>query len=206
MVGCQSCDIPASPQNPQFRRVLWIALILNATMFLLEVSASFFAQSVSLQADSIDFLGDAANYGVSLFVLGHSLKWRARASQLKAASMAAFGIWVIGTAIYNAVVRSNPHAEMMGAMGLLALAVNVGVAIMLFRHRNGDSNSQSVWLCSRNDAIGNIAVIAAAGGVFISGTMWPDLLVAILIGGLGLHSSFTVFKVANQELKVPACQ
>lgn len=206
MVGCQNCDLPASPQNPQFRRVLWIALILNAVMFLLEVSASFFAQSVSLQADSIDFLGDAANYGVSLFVLGHTLKWRARASQLKAASMAAFGIWVIGTAIYNAVVGSNPHAEMMGAMGLLALAVNVGVAIMLFRHRNGDSNSQSVWLCSRNDAIGNIAVIAAAGGVFISGTMWPDLLVAILIGGLGLHSSFTVFKAANQELKVPACQ
>jgi Co/Zn/Cd efflux system component len=91
MVGCQSCDIPASPQNPQFRRVLWIALILNAIMFLLEVSASFFAQSVSLQADSIDFLGDAANYGVSLLVLGHTLKWRARASQLKAASMAAFG-------------------------------------------------------------------------------------------------------------------
>ena len=206
MVGCQSCDIPASPQNPQFRRVLWVALILNATMFLLEVSASFFAQSVSLQADSIDFLGDAANYGVSLFVLGHSLKWRARASQLKAASMAAFGIWVIGTAIYNAVVRSNPHAEMMGAMGLLALAVNVGVAIMLFRHRNGDSNSQSVWLCSRNDAIGNIAVIVAAGGVFLSGSMWPDLLVALLMGGLGLHSSFAVFKVANQELKVPACQ
>lgn len=206
MVGCQSCDIPASPQNPQFRRVLWVALILNAVMFLLEVSASFFAQSVSLQADSIDFLGDAANYGVSLFVLGHSLKWRARASQLKAASMAAFGIWVIGTAIYNAVVRSNPHAEMMGAMGLLALAVNVGVAIMLFRHRNGDSNSQSVWLCSRNDAIGNIAVIVAAGGVFLSGTMWPDLLVALLMGGLGLHSSFAVFKVANQELKVPACQ
>jgi Co/Zn/Cd efflux system component len=175
-------------------------------MFLLEVSASFFAQSVSLQADSIDFLGDAANYGVSLLVLGHTLKWRARASQLKAASMAAFGAWVIGTAIYNAVVSSNPHAATMGAMGLLALAVNVGVAIMLFRHRNGDSNAQSVWLCSRNDAIGNIAVIAAAGGVFISGTMWPDLLVAFLIGGLGLQSSFAVFKAAKQELKAPACQ
>jgi Co/Zn/Cd efflux system component len=120
--------------------------------------------------------------------------------------MAAFGAWVIGTAIYNAVVSSNPHAATMGAMGLLALAVNVGVAIMLFRHRNGDSNAQSVWLCSRNDAIGNIAVIAAAGGVFISGTMWPDLLVAFLIGGLGLQSSFAVFKAAKQELKAPACQ
>ena len=205
MTGCQSCGPVESAQDPRFRKVLWIALILNAVMFVLEAGASLMAQSVSLQADAIDFLGDAANYGISLFVLGHSLTWRARASQIKALSMGAFAVWVLGTAVFNAVTGASPHAPTIGFMGALALMVNTGVAVLLYRHRGGDSNAQSVWLCSRNDAIGNIAVIAAAGAVYISASRWPDLAVAAVIGALGLHSSFKVFGTARVELSSTLC-
>jgi Co/Zn/Cd efflux system component len=153
-----------------YRRVLWVALAVNAGMFVVEIAAGLAAGSVSLQADAIDFLGDAGNYVVSLAVLGLALRWRARAALLKGATMGLFGLWVIGNAAFQAVRGTLPGAEVMGAVGLLALAANVGVAVMLFRHRGGDANRRSVWLCSRNDAIANIAVLLAALGVFGTGT------------------------------------
>lgn len=170
-------------------------------MFILEFAFSFSADSVSLVADSIDFLGDSANYGVSLFVLGSVIATRAKASLLKAATMAAFGIWVIGSVIYNTISNSSPEPHTMGILGLIAMLANLIVAIMLYSFRDGDSNMKSVWLCTRNDVIGNIAVMIAASGVFLTTTRWPDLIVAFGMGALSLHSSAEVIKATRLELK-----
>ncbi|HJQ59334.1 MAG TPA: cation transporter [Vineibacter sp.] len=184
-----------------YRRVLWAALSANALMFAVEVAAGLGAQSVALLADALDFLGDAANYGVSLFVLGMSLAWRARAALLKSFSMAAFGAWVAGTALHHALAGSVPDARVMGAVGLLALATNLGVALLLFRHRDGDANRRSVWICTRNDAIGNLAVMAAALGVFGTGTLWPDVFVAAIMAALALWGAAQVMRQAVRELR-----
>ena len=152
----------------------WVALIANFAMFVVEIIASHLSDSMSLQADALDFFGDSANYAISLFVVGMALAVRARASLFKGATMALFGTWVVGSALYRAVVGSSPEPITMGAIAIVALAVNVGVAALLFRYRNGDSNRQSIWLCSRNDAIGNIAVMLAAAGVFASSSRWAS--------------------------------
>ena len=157
---------------------------------------------MALQADALDFFGDAANYAISLFVLGMALRVRAYAALFKALSMAAFGAWVIGAAVHRALTGSEPDPVTMGGIATLALAVNVAVAGLLFRYRSGDSNLRSIWLCSRNDAIGNVAVMFAAGGVFTLGSRWPDLLVAIVIAGLNLWAAVQVVRQASDELKV----
>jgi len=190
----------AAANSPTYRRVLWVALSLNLAMFFVEIGAGLAAQSVSLLADSLDFLGDAGNYGLSLFVLGMALRWRARASLLKAASMAAFGLWVAATTIQHAVVGTVPAAPVMGVVGALAFATNLGVAALLYRWREGDSNMRSVWICTRNDAIGNLAVLVAAAGVFGSGTGWPDYIVAAIMSGLALVGSVQVARAALAEL------
>ena len=186
--------------SPAYRRVLWVALAVNLAMFCVEIGAGLAAQSVSLLADSLDFLGDAGNYGISLFVLGMALQWRARASLLKAASMGAFGAWVAVTTAQHALAGTVPAAPVMGMVGALAFAANLGVAALLYRWREGDSNMRSVWICTRNDAIGNLAVLAAAAGVFGSGTGWPDYLVAAVMSGLALVGAFQVARQAMAEL------
>ncbi len=198
---CQTPELDLDTHNnPRWRFILWVALIANATMFAVEITAGLAADSRALQADALDFLGDAANYAISLGVAGMTLALRAKAALFKAATMLAFGLWVIGYAIYGFVVGSNPQPETMGTIGLLALLVNLTVAFMLFRYRDGDSNMRSVWICSRNDAIGNVAVLAAALGVFGTGQSWPDLLVASIMAGLALWGSFEVFTRARREL------
>lgn len=199
--GCQSCPTEIKAPKGNQKTVLWIALVLNAGMFFAEVITSFYADSVALKADAIDFLGDAANYGVSLFVLGMSLGTRARASLLKAYTMGAFGLWVIGTAVFNWITQSHPEPTLMGKLGVLAMLVNLLVAGLLFKFRNGDSNMKSVWICTRNDVIGNIAVIIAAGGVVATSSRWPDLIVASGMGLLALFSAKEVIKDANRELQ-----
>lgn len=196
------CPLPESqPHNdPRWRRVLWLALAINAAMFAVEMVAAFAADSRALQADSLDFLGDAANYAISLAVAGMALAWRARAALAKAATMLAFGVWVLGSAIHGSLAGANPQAETMGTIGGLALAANVLVALMLFRYRSGDANMRSVWVCSRNDALGNIAVLGAALGVFGTGQAWPDLAVAAIMAGLAIWGSVEVFRQAHQEL------
>ena len=190
----------AAAASPAYRRILWVALAVNLAMFFIEVGAGFAAQSVSLLADSLDFLGDAGNYGISLFVLGMAIRWRARASLVKAASMGVFGLWVAITTVNHALDGTVPAAPVMGLVGALALAANFGVALLLYRWREGDSNMRSVWICTRNDAIGNVAVLVAAAGVFGSGTGWPDYVVAAIMSGLALIGAFQVTRHAVAEL------
>nr|ACY24726.1 Co/Zn/Cd efflux system component [uncultured organism] len=170
-------------------------------MFAIEIIFSLQSKSVSLLADSIDFLGDAANYGISLWVLALGVRTRAKAALFKAASMALFGVGVLVHAIWNAITGVLPDAQTMSLVGLLALAANLGVAWLLYAYRNGDSNMRSVWLCTRNDALGNIAVIIAAIGVFGTGTAWPDLFVAVVMASLALTAAWQVVRQAKNELR-----
>lgn len=203
MPGCNHCehDVTHTTLSPTYRRVLWAALIINAAMFFVEVLAGVSAGSVSLMADALDFFGDAANYGVSLFVLGMAVTARAKASLLKGFSMAAFGVGVLAFTVHNYLTGEVPEPITMGAVAVLALIANVAVALMLYRWREGDSNMRSVWLCSRNDAIGNIAVALAAIFVGATGTYWPDLIVATLMAVLALTASKSVIAQALLELR-----
>lgn len=204
MPGCTDCPsdrIAKDGTTPLFRRVLWFALIANFAMFIVELVASRLADSMSLQADALDFFGDAANYAISLFVVGMALAARARASLIKGVTMALFGTWVIGSAVHRAIIGSAPEPMTMSVIAFVALLVNLVVAIMLYRFRNGDSNRQSIWLCSRNDAIGNIAVMIAAAGVFASGSRWPDLSVAAIIAVLNISAALRVVRLAGAELR-----
>jgi Co/Zn/Cd efflux system component len=170
-------------------------------MFGVEVASGIGAQSVSLLADSLDFLGDAANYGVSLFVLGMALHWRARASLLKGATMAAFGLWVLFVTARHAIVGTVPDAPVMGVVGVIALVANFTVAALLYRFRNGDSNMASVWICTRNDVIGNLAVMLAALGVFGTGIGWPDFAVGAVMAALALYGAWQIIRQAMAELR-----
>jgi len=193
----------ASPPSVdrRYRRALWIALILNAVMFVVELGAAWTSGSVALLADSIDFMGDAGNYAISLAVLGMAASSRARAALFKAACMAAFGVFVIGQAIWSLTAGGVPEPVTMGVVGFLAMTVNVGVALMLYRFRSGDANMRSVWLCSRNDALSNVAVMLAALGVFGTASAWPDLLVAGVMAVLALSSSWSVVRQTRGELR-----
>ncbi|WP_372988356.1 cation transporter [Marinobacter sp.] len=196
-----SCSAP-EPKSPApgFRKALWIALWVNLAMFLVEGIASIQSGSVSLMADAIDFFGDSANYILSLSVLSMGMLWRGRAAMIKGLTMATFGLAVWARAIWVAQSGITPEPLTMGAVGLLALAANVSVAVMLFRFREGDSDMRSVWLCSRNDAIGNLAVMGAALGVFGTGTAWPDLIVAAIMGTLALTSGIGVVRHARKDI------
>ena len=198
---CCSSDACASTAGTslRFRRVLWIALAINAGMFIAEIAAGMLAGSAALQADALDFFADAANYAISLAVLGMTLRWRAGAAWLKGASMGVFGLWVMGTVVWHAVHGSVPHAPTMGAVGALALVMNLICLVLLTAFRDGDANMRSVWICSRNDVIANIAVLLAALGVFGTGTGWPDFLVAALMAGLALHGAAQILRDATRE-------
>lgn len=198
-----TCSHEPAPQKPnsKFRTALWIALFINLAMFFVELIGGAYVHSSALWADSLDFFGDAVNYAVSLAVLGASLYWRATVALFKGAIMAIFGFAVIAKTIYAYIQGIPPEAITMGVIGVLALIANVISAVVLYAFRDGDSNMQSVWLCSRNDAIGNVAVIFAAIGVFGTGSMLPDLIVAVIMATLGLTGGYQVIKKANQERK-----
>lgn len=201
---CSQGCAPSPAMSPRYRRVLWVALVINAAMFAVELAGGVRADSVSLLADAVDFFGDAANYGLSLFVLGMGLAARARAALFKGLTMGAYGVFVLGRAAWSAAAATVPEPITMGAIGMLALAANVSVALMLYAWRDGDANMRSVWLCSRNDAIGNLAVIAAALGVFGTRSGWPDLAVAGVMGLLSLTAARSVVQHARGDLRSAA--
>jgi Co/Zn/Cd efflux system component len=204
-MACCAHDHCSGSENRQpdnrYRRVLWAVLIINAALFLTEIVAGLAAGSASLQADALDFLADTANYGISLFVIGMAVRYRAGAALAKGATMGVFGLWVVGTVIWHALHRTLPHAVTMGAVGFGALAANAACFGLLWAYRGGDSNMRSVWLCSRNDVIGNLAVLLAALGVFGTGTGWPDVIVAAVMAGLALQGSWQVIRHALSELR-----
>jgi cation diffusion facilitator family transporter len=182
-----------------FRRALWAVIAINAAMFLVEMGAGALSGSQALQADALDFLGDSFTYGISLFVIGMSVRVRAGAALFKGVSLGAMGVAVLAMTLYRVFVAGVPDAPVMGAIGFLALAANMGSVLILMRYRDGDANVRSVWLCSRNDAIGNVAVMLAAIGVWLTGTPWPDLIVATLMAGLFLRSAIQIITQALDE-------
>src|SRR5215475_12645043 len=186
--------------NPAYRRILWIVLAINAVMFAVEIGAGLAAGSASLQADALDFLGDAGDYAISLFVVGMELRYRAMAALAKAATMGAFGLWVLAITGWHAIHGTLPHAFTMGAVGLTALIANAGSFALLWAYRRGDSNMLSAWICTRNDVLGNLAVLLAALGVFGTGTGWPDLVVASIMAALALQGAGIVLRQALVEL------
>lgn len=200
---CTSCasESQDASRDPRWRRALWIALAVNGAMFAVEMAAGLAAGSRSLQADALDFLGDSANYAISLGVVGLALAWRSRAALVKGVTILAFGVWVLGSTLWAIRGGTVPHAEAMGAVGVLALVANAGVAAMLYRYRSGDANMRSVWICSRNDAISNVAVVLAAVGVFGTGTAWPDLIVAGAMAALALWGGAQIVFEALGELR-----
>jgi Co/Zn/Cd efflux system component len=208
MADC-CCTPPSLDLDPHkgkaaiYRRVLWFVLAINAAMFFVEVGAGLAAGSASLQADALDFLGDAANYGISLLVVGMALRYRALAALAKGATMGAFGLWVVATVIWHAVNGTLPSAFTMSTVGIVALVANAASFGLLWAYRHGDANMRSAWICTRNDVLGNVAVLVAALGVFGSGAGWPDVVVAAIMAALALQASVNVVSQALGELRRP---
>ncbi len=193
-------------QSAGYKRILWIVIAINGAMFATEMAAGAFADSRALQADALDFLSDTATYAITLLTIGASLRTRASVALVKGISLAVLGLWVLGTTAYEIVAPGLPKAEVMGIIGFLALSANVASVLLLLRYRAGDANVRSVWLCSRYDAIGNIAVLIAAGAVWLVGTAWPDLVVAVIIATLFLWSAASITRQAVSELRQSAAK
>lgn len=189
--------------DPRYKRVLWAVIAINATMFIVELTAGVLAGSQALQADALDFLGDTLTYGISFLVIGMSLRVRATAALAKGVSLTLMGLWVFGSTAYHVLILGVPRAEIMGVIGFLALAANLTSVALLLPYKDGDANVRSVWLCSRNDAIGNVAVMVAALGVWQTTTAWPDLIVAAIMAGLFLWSSAQILRQGWQEYAEP---
>ncbi len=201
MAGCCEHDLKFEDISRRYKTILWIVIAINALMFLLETGASVAANSMALRADALDFLGDTLTYGITLLAIGHSLRWRASAAMLKGVTLLLMGMWVLGSTLYRVLVLGIPNDVMMGSVAIMAFAANMTSVLLLLRYRDGDANVRSVWLCSRNDAIGNVAVMLAAVAVYYTQTKWPDLMVAFLMSGLFFYSSFQIIQRARGELQ-----
>jgi Co/Zn/Cd efflux system component len=202
MAGCSSCEVRFDGASAGYLRVLWTVIAINASMFVIEMASGIAAGSMALQADALDFLGDTATYAISLYVIGRAARLRASAALLKGVSLGGLGLWVLGATVYRVFVLGVPDGLVMGGVGMLAFAANAISALLLLRYRDGDANVRSVWLCSRNDALGNLAVVIAASGVIATGTGWPDLLVAAVMASLFLWSAVSIVRQALRELGI----
>lgn len=199
MAGCCGNDAKFEGLSAEYKRRLWLIIVLNATMFFVEMTAGHLAKSQALQADALDFLGDALTYGISLAVIGASIQVRTNAALAKSISLLLMGLWVFGSTVYRVFYVGVPEAQIMGIIGFLALLTNLASVLLLVRYKDGDANVRSVWLCSRNDAIGNVAVMFAALGVWGTSSGWPDLVVAMIMAGLFLSSAFQIMRQALAE-------
>lgn len=199
--GCCGSDVKLEGLSPDYKRRLWAVIGLNAGMFLVETAGGRLAGSSALQADALDFLGDALTYGVTLAAIGAAAATRAKAALFKGFTLFLMGLWVFGWTAYHVLVLGIPRAELMGAIGFLALAANVASVLLLVKFKDGDANVRSVWLCSRNDAIGNVAVMVAAAAVWLTASKWPDLIVAGLMAALFLSSAFQILRQSLAELR-----
>jgi Co/Zn/Cd efflux system component len=198
---CCGHDVAFDGVSADYKRRLWLVIAINAAMFAVEMGAGALAGSRALQADALDFFGDAATYGISLAVIGAPLRVRAIAAIAKGTSLTLMSLWILGATAYHVFVLGVPRAEVMGAVGILALAANLTSVLILLRYKDGDANVRSVWLCSRNDAIGNVAVMMAAFGVWGTASRWPDLLVAAIMAGLFITSSVQILRQSVRELR-----
>ncbi len=192
-------DVAFDGVDKAYKVRLWLVIAINAAMFVAEMVAGTLAGSQALKADALDFFGDSLTYGISLYVIGASVATRANAAMLKAASLLIMGLWVFGTTVWQVFVAGVPKAEVMGIVGFIALIANVASVVLLMAYKEGDANVRSVWLCSRNDAIGNVAVMIAAIGVWGTTTSWPDLAVAGVMAALFLSSAFQIARQALAE-------
>ena len=199
--GCQGGVPRFDGLDARYKRVLWTVIGINGAMFLAEMAAGQLAGSQALKADALDFLADTVTYGLSLAVIGASLRTRATAALFKGLSLSLMAFWVLGSTIYHMIILDLPNAELMGGIAVLALAANLASVLILMRYKDGDANVRSVWLCSRNDAIGNVAVMIAAAGVRATGTAWPDLVVAALMAGVFVTSSVQILRQAWAEYR-----
>ena len=204
MSGCCGSNAAFDGMSPVYKRRLWIVIALNAGMFGIEMAAGYLAESQALKADALDFLGDALTYAISLAVIGCSVAVRTTAALFKGISLSLMGLWVLGSTAYHVFVVGVPQAHLMGVIGVLALLTNLASVLLLVAYKDGDANVRSVWLCSRNDAIGNVAVMLAALGVWATSTGWPDLIVAAIMAGLFLSSSFQIIAQALRERREAA--
>lgn len=200
MAGC-NCggDLKFDGVSLGYKRILWLVIAINATMFVVEIGASVVSNSMALRADALDFLGDSLTYAITLLAIGHSMRWRASAAMFKGVTLICMGVWVLGSTFYRVLVLGMPNEVIMGSVALMAFGANLISVLLLLKYRNGDANVRSVWLCSRNDAIGNLAVMVAAGLVFVTQSHWPDLLVAFLMSLLFLHSASLIIRQARHE-------
>jgi Co/Zn/Cd efflux system component len=201
MTGCAHENLTFEGASTEYRRILWIVIAINASMFLVEMSAGLAAHSMALRADALDFLGDSATYLLTLMVIGRPQVWRSRAALFKGLSLAVLGLWILISTLYRVFVLQVPNEFVMGSIGILAFAANLICVLLLLKYREGDANIRSVWICSRNDAIGNVAVVIAAFGVAGTGTAWPDLIVASILASLFLYSSSQILSQAMRELR-----
>ena len=205
MDDCDSCGAKAvaAADSPAYVRVLWLVVVLNAAMFVAGVFVALTGGSVSVRSDLLDFLGDAVATGIALLLVGRSARVRGIASLWQGIALGALGLFALGSAALRAFSGGVPEPLGMGVYGFLGLCVNVGAAVMLLKHRKGDANVRAVWLYSRNDAIGNLAVLAAAGLVVLTTSRWPDVVVGVGIAALFLHSAYEIIRGARREITEP---
>lgn len=193
--------IEAAHLTPAYRRALWIVVLLNVGYGLIEIVGGFLADSQALKADALDFVGDGVISFLGLLALNWRPIWRARSALIQGVFLGGLGVYVLGMTVYRVFVQGTPEAELMGIFGIIAFVVNVGSALVLLPHRTGDANMRAVWLFSRNDAVGNLAVVVAAALVFVTDSPWPDLAVAFVIAGLFLHSALNIVRDSLTELR-----